>query len=457
MTMVAHNATRSIRTHFFRVLTPIVVTVSVLISGLFAWREYETNYASRIESQDFIFKSFLSVVKQPLIQGSFIEARIRAEELLKHSQINCVRIQAQSESLENCKSPKTSSANIHRLESNILFSEDSAHPIAHVVVEFDNDDLISAFYMTLIKVAGGFVLLSVILVLVLSWGFSQIQLELKELMKIVESPGGENQVPISFRISEFHSLGTRLKNQLELSRVEIEARSAMAIARQVGHDIRSPVSSLKLAIKAANGHVDRKILAVIQNAAERIAEIASDVLERNSASEVGAEMLRAVSASDALNELVTEKALICSKKENVKISVGTQSEEFRILAHSADFKRAISNLIDNAIDAINSSGKITITSKSFGNQGEIQIIDDGIGMDEGTLTAIMSQGGSFQKPGGKGMGFQWAKKTIEKFGGALKVESSKGIGTTIRISLPILSESLSVAKVINVSADTVGA
>lgn len=449
MVPVASSRTRSINRYFLGMLIPIVLVVSISISALFAWNDYQTNKVSRLDSQRLTFETFASVIRQPLIQGSLIEARIRAEALASHSQIECIEIKSTSETIKSCnksKSNSTSTSGLNQMKSDLYFSDDRSNLLGHLTMIFDNSDLVANTWKNLGKNVVGFVVLGIALFLVLSVGFSRIRKELNELMKILASPGDNPQKMPKFKISEFFSLGKTLSHQFEVSKAAVEAKAALDVARYVAHDIRSPIVSLQMALHAAQDQLDLQTKSALNNSAQRISDIANDVLSNhipsNRITEARLPIQRLpMSVSLALNEMIVEKALLCKGTSNITVCGNLGNEDTLIEMRISDFKRAISNIIDNSIQAMPSGGRIQVSYTRIGNECSISIIDTGIGMSPEILKDILENGGSYRKLGGKGLGFQWAKKKIEQGNGRILMSSKEGIGTEVTFILPAFTDS----------------
>jgi signal transduction histidine kinase len=66
---------------------------------------------------------------------------------------------------------------------------------------------------------------------------------------------------------------------------------------------------------------------------------------------------------------------------------------------------------------------------------ELEIIDNGCGMDDNTLSRIFAAFYS-TKPGGSGLGLATVKRIVEAHGGRVTVESAPARGTRFTVSLP---------------------
>ena len=112
---------------------------------------------------------------------------------------------------------------------------------------------------------------------------------------------------------------------------------------------------------------------------------------------------------------------------------------------SSQFLRMVSNLIDNAVEALpNSSGKVVISVRKYGEIVSTIVQDNGKGIPENLISQVGVKGITFGKSGkrsGNGLGVWHAKPTIESAGGSFHILSKEGHGTQVLLSLPLSSES----------------
>jgi len=101
------------------------------------------------------------------------------------------------------------------------------------------------------------------------------------------------------------------------------------------------------------------------------------------------------------------------------------------------FARALTNVIENALHAMPGGGRLSITSRALPDRSRVvvEIADTGIGMDEEALRKIFEPYFS-TKATGTGLGLTIAKRNVELIGGAIAVQSARGVGTTVTITLP---------------------
>ena len=113
----------------------------------------------------------------------------------------------------------------------------------------------------------------------------------------------------------------------------------------------------------------------------------------------------------------------------------------RINGDEAALEQVIMNIVNNAIDAIEHTGTVTIglDEDEKRHAYAISIKDDGPGMDDATKARVFEPFFTTKAVGsGTGLGLSMAHGIIEEHGGRIKLESTLGEGTTFTILLPIM-------------------
>ena len=110
-----------------------------------------------------------------------------------------------------------------------------------------------------------------------------------------------------------------------------------------------------------------------------------------------------------------------------------------IAGDHSQLQQVFMNLINNAIDAIGSNGAIDITTQLEKSHIAINITDTGPGIAESIRKKIFDPFFTTKEAGqGTGLGLSISYKIIKEMGGRIDVESQVGVGTTFRITLPIV-------------------
>jgi signal transduction histidine kinase len=214
------------------------------------------------------------------------------------------------------------------------------------------------------------------------------------------------------------------------------------MAKQVAHDIRSPLTALEL-VTTDLAVLPEDIRLIIRNAAQRIKAIANDLLRLSKDTEKPASPQNAAEAKLLpllLESMMGEKLPRLKGQGCSQLIFTVEPGDNALFVHLPEvpFLRALSNLIDNALDATPQGGTVTMNLSRSGAQALIAITDEGNGIPPEVLNVLGKQPISFGKENGNGLGFFSAHKTIIELGGRIDVASSP-CGSTVFITLPIVA------------------
>jgi signal transduction histidine kinase len=110
----------------------------------------------------------------------------------------------------------------------------------------------------------------------------------------------------------------------------------------------------------------------------------------------------------------------------------------RVRCAPGDLDQVFLNLIVNAAQAIEASGKLTIAGKVAADQVELTFEDTGTGMADNVLPKIFEPFFSTRPAGeGTGLGLTIAHKIITGMGGAIRVQTAPRQGSVFTVALPV--------------------
>jgi len=228
-------------------------------------------------------------------------------------------------------------------------------------------------------------------------------------------------------------------------------RNIIRNASQVAHDIRSPLTSLDIVLSCMSDKIAEEPRTLIRTAVQRITDIANDLsgkkptIMENDSSYSGMNQdscdnkLSTQLLSALIDSIVSEKRIEYRSSSNIKITANlVNSYGLFTKIHISDFKRVISNLINNAVHACesNAGGNISVDLNKIDEKVVISITDNGKGIPSDIIGKLGIKGNTFGKTDGKGLGLYHAKSSVESWGGNLAISSEINNGTVITISLP---------------------
>ena len=208
-------------------------------------------------------------------------------------------------------------------------------------------------------------------------------------------------------------LTARFSTQKTLSRIEI---MALDIDSEL-NDILSDLDAL----------IDESIAGV-----DRVKKIVKDLS--------GAQYIHALETSDEdINKLLGDTLSLLNIHAARGIHIGKEYDELCAAKVSGKkLQQAFLALMNNAIQAVEDNGEVVLRTTQLKHHIRIDIIDNGCGIPEESLTTVFEPFYTTRSVGqGVGLGLHMAKKIAESHGGALRVSSKVGVGTVLTMILPI--------------------
>lgn len=244
---------------------------------------------------------------------------------------------------------------------------------------------------------------------------------------------------------QIESYHRRIKQQVvDLKRKEIALANANhqkdLLFKLIGHDLRSPLSSIESFLDLMNGDLDKESQAELSKELLELSQHSRQLLENILHWARESEELKL--KNQELDELIKEALGTLgpqARQKEITIGVETRENE-QILCDKNLILAALRNLIANAIKFTNSGGRITIAYQK-GEDHQISVQDNGVGIAAEDLN-ILFEGGTTLRRGtkneaGLGLGLQLSYQFIRKHGGRISVESKLNQGSKFTIHLPI--------------------
>ncbi len=213
------------------------------------------------------------------------------------------------------------------------------------------------------------------------------------------------------------------------------------MARQVAHEIKNPLTPMKLSIQ----YLQKAINTNQPNVKELTSSVANTLVEQiDHLSKIAADFSqfanignRHIETFDLHNVLDNLKELYSSDPK-VKLEWKKMQKPLFIRTDRTHMNRLFTNLLTNAIDACVVSGdcKIEIIEKRKNNNALIEIRDNGEGIPEEMQEKIFTPNFT-TKSSGTGLGLAMCKSIVEQAGGDIWFETVHGKGTSFFVTLPL--------------------
>lgn len=152
-----------------------------------------------------------------------------------------------------------------------------------------------------------------------------------------------------------------------------------------------------------------------------------------------------------LSQLIPELCRSTGRTFPPGISLHCEVEpEVTVQAGTGAIEQILGNILANARDAVRGRGQISVSLRTATLDGSraavIAVRDDGVGMSPDVLARFTDPFFTTKaESGGLGLGMATVLGTVGALGGRLEAESAPGGGTTVRVTLPLAQESLSVS------------
>jgi len=203
----------------------------------------------------------------------------------------------------------------------------------------------------------------------------------------------------------------------------------------VAHQIRNPLNamSLELELLSLDAQNARPVEERIRSVRDEIARLDQvvDALMRF----MRPEQLQLASVD--VNELLEETVSQVTMPPGVHVQYRLERNPIPVKADRALLSEALRNIIGNAVEAMPDGGIMTITTGLAGEAMlEITVRDEGVGIPAEHLERIF-QLYYTTKEGGTGLGLSLALRAIDLHGGTINAQSQVGLGTTVRMRLPL--------------------
>ncbi len=206
------------------------------------------------------------------------------------------------------------------------------------------------------------------------------------------------------------------------------------MAAVLAHEIRNPLGSIKgfAQYLFEKGSEDKGDLGIIIDEAGRLERLTEDLLLYARPSEA---RLETFNLSDPVNEVVK---LLAESDRAKQISLNIKAAvpgDMTIVSDKEKLKQILSNLLQNASEAVNGEGDVELIARRAEDKIIIIVSDNGCGMDGETRSKAFN---SFftTKAKGTGLGLAIVDKLTQTLGGRIELESEPTRGTVVTITLP---------------------
>jgi len=215
------------------------------------------------------------------------------------------------------------------------------------------------------------------------------------------------------------------------------------------HELKAPLSAIQgLLDVMRKGYVgtitdkQKELIERMQKRIDSVLELSAELLDiyKWQSKWVIDKALTSVYLKDQIQKAEDLFKLIAQKK-GITISYEVPEKQVNVKAGEEELEKVLNNLISNAIKYTPTGGNISVQLSLTDKQVTIRIKDNGIGISSEDVPKIFNEFFRTKEakvidPDGSGLGLPFVKKIVESLGGAIRVESEKGLGTEFTIIFP---------------------
>lgn len=271
-------------------------------------------------------------------------------------------------------------------------------------------------------------------------------------LMISGAPIRELDGSISGSIGLHFDITAHVERERELREAQERAEAALktqeVFLANVSHELRTPLNAIlgitQILMQKANVS-EAAYLEMIKSSSDELLRIINDLLDIARINSGQFSLDRSEVNLNALIDRSYHMMSVAAKEKSVSLNytVDDALKERLFRTDPVRLNQIITNLVSNAVKFTEPGGRIELNAEFVGDERLfVAVTDSGVGIDESKLEAIFE---SFRqeddsvtrKYGGTGLGLSITRQLVELLGGELNVESTKGVGSTFRFSIPV--------------------
>ncbi len=235
------------------------------------------------------------------------------------------------------------------------------------------------------------------------------------------------------------------RRTLERRVADAEALNAMApLALGLAHEIRNPLNAAVLELHLLSRGIDKLVdqnirdpmkrrVTIVETEIRRLERLLTEFLELARPRAPAREPVDLARVVEGVLDLEAEPLSARHIRVERRLNEGCVA-----LGDVEKLKQVVLNLVMNAVDAMPEEGTLHLAVGCEPHEVWATVGDTGPGIDPSILTEIFDPFFT-TKAAGTGLGLAIVRKIVEQHGGRVEVETHKGEGTTVKITIPRVS------------------
>jgi len=231
---------------------------------------------------------------------------------------------------------------------------------------------------------------------------------------------------------------TRLLLEMEEQLMHADRLAVLGeLSATMAHEVKNPLAAVKGAVEIlrepdSDPAEKEEFLDLLDSEVERLNRVVENYLAiaRRSSIEAGqAELDEVIGSVVALVEARTSK-------QGITVRISRSGEDITVPVNPDLLRQVILNLLLNSIAAMHEGGVLSIDTHKVGDDLKLTVRDTGRGIDVDDQRRVFEPFFTTRE-GGTGLGLSIVRRIIEGLGGSVELESKRGAGTEVTLSIPL--------------------
>jgi hypothetical protein len=308
------------------------------------------------------------------------------------------------------------------------------------------NDEVSSFLITLMNAYVFLLLCATVLAYFISNSITRPLRFISEKLRILNL--NKKNEPIQWKskdevgslISEYNKMIAQLERSANMLAKSERESAWREMARQIAHEIKNPLTPMKLSIQ----YLQRSIDEGNPNVAELAKKVNKTLIEQiDNLSAIAAsfstfaQMPKSQNEAVDLNDILRGVVSLFEKADEVVIEFSTYKENALVYADKNQLISVFNNLIKNAVQSVEEDKVARINVITLEEYGYIKtvIMDNGVGIPINAYEKVFTPNFT-TKSSGTGLGLAIVKQMVEGAKGEIWFESEVGSGTSFYVILP---------------------
>jgi len=215
----------------------------------------------------------------------------------------------------------------------------------------------------------------------------------------------------------------------------------------LSHELRTPLNAILgwsrlLRVKKFDEETIDKALETIERNAKSQAQLIEDILDVSRILRGKLNLNKHPIRLESVIELAIDSLQPLAEEKSIVLELTSSPKVGQVIGDFDRLQQIVWNLLSNAIKFTQEEGKVEVRLESVGDEAQIQIIDNGIGIEPDFLPYVFDRfrqadSSTTRSYGGLGLGLAIVRHLVEQHGGKVYAENNPGEGAKFTVALPL--------------------